>query len=261
MRDLDRCCPVGLGKCRYGSSGLQRKSPKKRPLRASIVCVLALDCCDSASLTPKACESAYKNKQVCSSTCVGALYQPGLWQYAILDGLKAGINWYSRMHSARPALISCLTALLGGAVGDILAQQLDSVGAFDVARTVRLAAYCALEGVLSYYWYQLLDKTVDNHDSPSTKSVATKTLVHQLFWVPITTITFLSCLKLLEGHPDQIPNTLNDKAWKVLAAKGVMEPMMSLINFQFVPTEMRVLFDNVSDVVSSTYLSITSRQI
>lgn len=56
----------------------------------------------------------------------------------------------------------------------------------------------------------------------STKAVLAKMLIDQTIWTPISICIFYSIFKTLEGHSDQILQTIKDKFWPTLLAGYVV---------------------------------------
>lgn len=60
----------------------------------------------------------------------------------------------------------------------------------------------------------------------------------------------------MEGRPDTILATLQAKFMPTLAANYMIWPLAHLINFKFVPSQYRILYNNVVCVAWLTYLSL-----
>ena len=60
-------------------------------------------------------------------------------------------------------------------------------------------------------WYRLLDRVVCPEDPTSNKAVLLKTAADQLIWAPAMTLVFFAFLKTLEGHPELILSTIQEK--------------------------------------------------
>jgi protein Mpv17 len=96
-------------------------------------------------------------------------------------------------------------------------------------------------------------------DNPrSTKAVLLKTAADQLIWAPVMTCVFFAVLKSLEGHPELIFPTIQDKLIKTVVANYVVWPAAHFINFRFVPSEHRILYNNIVSIAWTAYLSTLS---
>jgi protein Mpv17 len=66
---------------------------------------------------------------------------------------------------------------------------------------------------------------------------------------------YFAVIRCLEGHPELIMTTLQSKFLPTLAANYMIWPLAHLINFRFVPSEYRILYNNVVCVAWLTGLS------
>jgi protein Mpv17 len=72
----------------------------------------------------------------------------------------------------------------------------------------------------------------------------------------VATGVYFALIKLMEGHPESIISTIQAKFWPTLAANYMIWPLAHLINFRFVKSEYRILYNNVVCVAWLTYLSL-----
>lgn len=174
-----------------------------------------------------------------------------------MAALQSVVMAYDRAVKARPVRTKALTSFGGFLIGDTIAQSMMS-GAWDPFRCARLAAYgLLLDGPVGHYWYKLLDKYVCPEEPTSNKAVLIKTAADQLVWGPIMTLFFFAFLKALEGHPELIMSTIQQKFMPTMLANYVLWPIAHLINFKLVPSDWRILFNNVVAIFWTTYLSFT----
>jgi protein Mpv17 len=151
-----------------------------------------------------------------------------------------------------------LTSFFGFVIGDFLAQKIEG-DSYDIFRCLRLGTYgLFLDGPIGHWWYTVLDKYVEPDDPRSTKAVLLKTAADQIIWAPVMTCVFFAVLKSLEGQPELIIPTIQDKLIKTIAANYVIWPAAHFINFRFVPTEQRILYNNCVSVAWTAYLSTLS---
>lgn len=152
------------------------------------------------------------------------------------------------------------TSLVGFLIGDLLAQALEGHGNFDPLRMARLGTYgLFLDGPIGHVWYRWLDATVDAafEDSKSIKAILIKTAADQLIWAPIMTVAFFAVMKALEGHPEAILPTIEQRVLPTLLINYALWPAAHIISFKFVPSEQRVLYNNVIAIAWNCYLSMT----
>ncbi|KAL3138333.1 hypothetical protein ABBQ32_006139 [Trebouxia sp. C0010 RCD-2024] len=165
---------------------------------------------------------------------------------------------YTRSVETNPVLTKACTSFFGFVLGDVLAQRLTGAD-FSVLRCLRLGTYgLTLDGPLGHIWYKILDKTIWPNDPQSNKAVLAKTAADQLIWAPVMTCVFFAVLKALEGHPELIMQTIQDKLVRTVVANYVLWPAAHFINFKFVPGEHRILYNNCVSVVWTVFLSIIS---
>jgi hypothetical protein len=86
-------------------------------------------------------------------------------------------------------------------------------------RCLRLSLYgFVVDGPIGHVWYQLLDRYVYPEAPTSNRAVLAKTAADQLVWGPAMTLIFFAFLKLLEGSPDLIWSTIQERFWPVMIA-------------------------------------------
>ncbi|KAL4452113.1 hypothetical protein ABPG75_007775 [Micractinium tetrahymenae] len=176
----------------------------------------------------------------------------------IIAAVQVACLAYDRAVKANPVLTKALTSFVGFAVGDRIAQGVAGAGPYDALRCGRLSLYgLLLDGPVGHLWYKLLDRHVYPEDPTCTRAVLIKTALDQLVWGPIMTLVFFAFLKTLEGHPELILETISRKFWPTMLANYVLWPLAHLVNFKFVPTDYRILFNNVVAIFWTTYLSFT----
>lgn len=165
---------------------------------------------------------------------------------------------YTRRIDTDPVPTKALTSFFGFVIGDFLAQKIEG-DSYDIFRCLRLGTYgLFLDGPIGHWWYTVLDKYVEPDDPRSTKAVLLKTAADQIIWAPVMTCVFFAVLKSLEGQPELIIPTIQDKLIKTIAANYVIWPAAHFINFRFVPTEQRILYNNCVSVAWTAWLSTVS---
>lgn len=123
----------------------------------------------------------------------------------------------------------------------------------DLRRTMHMAFSGAAVGVLCHHWYKVLDrfiigKTVD--------MVVKKLFLDQMIFSPIMIITFFGSLALLEEDPvENFKEEVSDKFVTLYRAEWMVWPPAQIINFYFLPTRFRVLYDNTISLGYDVYSS------
>lgn len=82
----------------------------------------------------------------------------------------------------------------------------------------------------------------------STRAVLTKMALDQFLMAPIFLVVFFFATKTLEGQPHKLIETLREKYLKTVALGYIIWPLAHIINFRFVPNDLRILYVNFVQV-------------
>ncbi|XP_038206393.1 mpv17-like protein 2 [Zerene cesonia] len=143
------------------------------------------------------------------------------------------------------------------AVGDLLEQTYEvytkDMDKYDFKRTMHMGFSGAAVGVLCHHWYKVLDRFIIGK---TTDMVIKKLLLDQLIFSPIMIVTFFGSLALLEENPvDNFKDEVKDKFVTLYQAEWMVWPPAQIINFYFLPTRFRVLYDNTISLGYDVYTS------
>lgn len=143
------------------------------------------------------------------------------------------------------------------AIGDILEQQYEiyskDIEKYKPKRTAQMALSGTTVGVVTHYWYKYLDRRLPGK---AFSTVIKKVVIDQLVCSPITIATFFVTLGLLENSTkQQILQEIKSKAVRLYAAEWVVWPPAQIINFLWLPTKYRVLYDNTISLGYDIYTS------
>ncbi|KAK9808300.1 hypothetical protein WJX73_009459 [Symbiochloris irregularis] len=178
-------------------------------------------------------------------------------QAQVTDRIAGVWGAYTARLESDPIRTKALTSFMGFVIGDTLAQRIGG-DPIDALRCLRLGAYgLFLDGPIGHLWYKVLDKNVMPDNPRSNKAVLIKTAADQLVWAPLMTVVFFAVLKTLEGHPELIWVTVQDKLVKTVVANYILWPGAHWINFKYVPTQHRILYNNCVSIIWSVYLSLS----
>ncbi|XP_041375456.1 mpv17-like protein 2 [Gigantopelta aegis] len=141
--------------------------------------------------------------------------------------------------------------------GDVLQQQYQinkkTLDSWNKERTTHVAITGFLIGPLVHYWYLYLDKWFPGR---TASILAKKLLLDQLVCSPIYIVIFLVTLNLLEGATwMKIKSDAVYKGGVLYTAEWVVWPPAQLINFYFLPTRFRVLYDSMVSLCFDVYWS------
>lgn len=143
------------------------------------------------------------------------------------------------------------------ALGDIIEQHYEiyknQQEQYDVVRTMHMGFSGAALGVLCHNWYKVLDKVIIGK---TTDMVVKKLLLDQIIFSPIMIITFFASVALFEENPYQnFKEEVEDKFVTLYRAEWLVWPPAQVINFYFLPTRFRVLYDNTISLGYDVYTS------
>lgn len=200
---------------------------------------------------------------------------------------------YCLLLETNPFLTKAATSLVGFALGDVLAQRLEGSAVIDAGRVLHLGLYgFLLDGPVGHLWYKCaplatarvssalcaptgfgpalpnrptrpcrwLDGTCDKtfENPKGTASVAVKTTADQIIWAPIMTCVFFAFLKFMEGHPELMLPTIQEKVLPTVAANYVIWPAAHIVSFKYVPSHQRILYNNGIAIFWNCYLSLVA---
>ncbi|XP_046968935.1 mpv17-like protein 2 [Vanessa cardui] len=142
-------------------------------------------------------------------------------------------------------------------IGDIMEQTYEiytkQQDKYNPKRTMHMAFSGAAVGVLCHHWYKVLDKFIIGK---TFDMVAKKLLLDQLIFSPIMIVTFFGSLALFEKDPvGNFKEEVRDKFVTLYHAEWLVWPPAQIINFYFLPTKYRVLYDNTISLGYDVYTS------
>lgn len=146
----------------------------------------------------------------------------------------------------------CLSGL-----GDVIEQNYEimqeEIPAWDRRRTRDMALTGTTVGVVSHYWYKILDRAIPGY---TVRIVFRKILVDQLIGSPLCISTFFATIAILEqSNFEEFIKEVKNKAWKLYVAEWMIWPPVQFVNFYLLSTKYRVLFDNCVSLGYDVYTS------
>ncbi|KAI5818555.1 hypothetical protein BZA77DRAFT_386160 [Pyronema omphalodes] len=163
---------------------------------------------------------------------------------------------YQRQIANHPFRTGAITSGFLFGMGDVIAQQgIEKKGIHhhNFAATARMAAYgSCVFGPAAVGWYKVLEKYIVIKNRPNIEMIS-RVAADQLIFAPIGIAVFFASMATMEGIDPQ--EKLAESWWVALRANWNVWPAVQLVNFRFVPLEMRVLFANVISVGWNSYLS------
>lgn len=108
-------------------------------------------------------------------------------------------------------------------------------------------------GILCHYWYRFLDSRVPGK---TIGAVLRKVLIDQFICSPLCIAMFFLTLAILERTDwEEFIREVKNKAHRLYIAEWVVWPPAQIINFYFLPTRYRVLYDNCISLGYDVYTS------
>ncbi|KAK9908887.1 hypothetical protein WJX75_004228 [Coccomyxa subellipsoidea] len=133
-------------------------------------------------------------------------------------------------------------------LGDSIAQVLTR-DPHNFVRTLRFVIIgFFMHAPIADTWFTFLEKAVYPETPSSTRAVLTKMALDQFLMAPIFLVVFFFATKTLEGQPHKLIETLREKYLKTVALGYIIWPLAHIINFRFVPNDLRILYVNFVQV-------------
>ncbi|KAL1129007.1 hypothetical protein AAG570_013539 [Ranatra chinensis] len=145
---------------------------------------------------------------------------------------------------------------LSGA-GDVLQQHYWIVQgekkSWNVRRTRDMSVSGLTVGILCHYWYNFLDHRLPGK---TIKIVLKKVVIDQLFFSPAYISVFFLTMGILEKSSlKEVGQEIVKKGRELYKAEWVIWPPAQIINFYFLPTKYRVLYDSTISLGYDVYTS------
>ncbi|RZC36545.1 inositol monophosphatase 3, partial [Asbolus verrucosus] len=149
-----------------------------------------------------------------------------------------------------------LSVTLSG-VGDILVQNYEilthELEGWNKIRTRNMSICGMTIGIFCHHWYNYLDRRLPGY---AIKTVAKKIIIDQIVCSPICIATLFLTSEILEQKSKkEMLLEVKQKAWMLYVAEWVIWPPAQFINFYFLPTRFRVLYDNTISLGYDVYTS------
>lgn len=149
--------------------------------------------------------------------------------------------------------ISTIISLCGDLVEQSYEYHIKEIEKYDFERTAHMAFSGSVAGVICHHWYIFLDKIIVGR---SIDMVVKKLILDQFICSPIIIMSFFATVAIFEDNPlDNFNKEVKDKFWTLYKAEWVVWPPAQIINFYFLPTRFRVLYDNTISLCYDVYTS------
>ncbi|GIX86628.1 mpv17-like protein 2 [Caerostris extrusa] len=151
----------------------------------------------------------------------------------------------SHLFSKHLLLTNATFSMAMGVAGDLVQQHYeilrDEQDVWKPIRTTHMGAAGLTTGVLSHYWYILVDAFIPGS---GVRCVIKKVLYDQILFSPINLTVYFGTVAILEGSSKQLQCELLEKGSKIYVAEWLIWPPAQFINFYLLPLKYRVFFDN-----------------
>lgn len=142
-------------------------------------------------------------------------------------------------------------------LGDVIEQHYEiltgDLQQWNPVRTSHMSTSGMTVGVLCHFWYKFLDSRIKGN---TLKVVFKKIIIDQIVGSPLCISTFFITLAVLEGETiAELTEEVRQKAWRLYFAEWIIWPPAQFINFYFLPTKYRVLYDNTISLGYDIYTS------
>lgn len=141
--------------------------------------------------------------------------------------------------------------------GDVLEQSYEyhtqAIEKYDYLRTAHMSFSGSVAGVICHNWYIFLDKIIVGR---TFDMVMKKLMLDQFICSPVIIMSFFATVAIFEEAPLQnFTEEVKDKFWTLYKAEWVVWPPAQIINFYYLPTKYRVLYDNTISLCYDVYTS------
>lgn len=141
--------------------------------------------------------------------------------------------------------------------GDLIEQKYElhkgEIDRIDLSRTAHMGLSGLTTGIICHHWYNILDKIIIGR---TLDMVIKKLLLDQFICSPIIILSFFGTVAIFEEHPiENFTDEVKDKFWTLYKAEWVVWPPAQIINFYFLPTRFRVVYDNTISLGYDIYTS------
>eukprot|EP00741_Cyanophora_paradoxa_P013604 tig00020703_g13134.t1 len=159
-----------------------------------------------------------------------------------------------RQLQRRPLATKAVTSASIAALSDALAQTLAGKRAYVLHRTLKLFLFgFVVSGPAGHFWQQIIERLFRGRRS---KTLALeKVIVDQTVFAPFMNAAFIVCMSWIEKRGVwETGVVLKRTLLSVLKANWRVWPLANLINYKYVPVQLRVLFCNIVSLFWTCFL-------
>lgn len=169
------------------------------------------------------------------------------YRQAVTDAFNSKNLFYTNV-----SLSICISA-----TGDIIEQRYEKykgeINQLDFHRTAQMAFSGCIAGVICHHWYNFIDRVIIGR---TVDMVIKKLILDQCICSPIIIMSFFATVAIFEDNPmENFTEEVREKFWTLYKAEWVVWPPAQIINFYFLPTKYRVVYDNTISLGYDVYTS------
>jgi hypothetical protein len=144
-------------------------------------------------------------------------------------------------------------------LGDVVAQKLIEQRRFDWHRSLRITSFgFVVAGPMLSTWYTFLNGQFTGQSA--LRQTVSRTFVDQFLFTPVFITTFFSVNGILDGKSsEQIQSKLNADFKSTLVANWKLWIPVQVLNFTFIPPDLRLLFVNSVATIWNSFLSFKNQ--
>ncbi|PAA51230.1 hypothetical protein BOX15_Mlig018157g2, partial [Macrostomum lignano] len=152
---------------------------------------------------------------------------------------------------------NCVICGVSSCLGDIISQRLESTNndrrTHSWSRTATISLCGLMLGPLSHYWYLYLDRRFVGRTG---RSLAYKLLFDTIFFSPLYITLYVLALGLLRKSTlEEVRDDLIESGLTIYKYEATVWTAAQVFNFYFLPTRLRVTFDNLVSLGFDTLYS------
>jgi len=181
-----------------------------------------------------------------------------------LSKLSSLWDEYLEQLERNPVMTKAVTAAVTSVISDVLAQALQgrSITDLDLTSTRNQALIgFFIRGPFVHYWYLILEHLFaqagfgSKKSAQSTPVVLAKVAVDQLTFSPLYNLFYFYVIGTMEGRSlDNIHDAIGRDFIPLMMTNYKVWPLVNILNFKYVPPQLRVLFGNIVSIFWMTYV-------
>lgn len=147
-------------------------------------------------------------------------------------------------------------------LGDFLEQSYEIVAGYqknwDRMRTLKLGSTGLPVGLVCHYWFIFLDRLITGRTG---KFLVKKLLLDQFIGSPLYILVFFLSMGIWNGWSrKELKEEILTKGVDLYTAEWIVWPPAQTINFYFLPTRFRLLYDSIISLGFDTYFSYVTHK-